>query len=74
MRKWHEAERCRAADRHMKAAAASSTVSISKRPRGGGKGGGGDGGGGRGSCPRDWSPGLAIIVLKFVGLPMAVTS
>ena len=50
-----------------------------KRPGGGGRGGGGEAGGGRraeggASCPRDWSLGLAIIVLKVVGLPMAVTS
>ena len=32
MRKWHDAERCKAAERHAKAAAAPSTVGISKRP------------------------------------------
>ena len=39
MRKWHEAERHRAAERHAKAAAAPSTVGISKRPGEGGRGG-----------------------------------
>ena len=39
MRKWHGAERCRVAERHAKAAAAPSTVGISKRPGGGGRGG-----------------------------------
>ena len=69
MREWHEAERRRAAERRAKAAAAPSTVGISKRPGGGL--GGGEGGA---SCPRDYSLGLAIIVWKFVGLPIAVTS
>ena len=32
MRKWHDAERCKAAERLAKAAAAASTVGISKRP------------------------------------------
>ena len=41
MRNWHETERCRAAERRAKAAAAPSTVGISKRPGGGGRGGGG---------------------------------
>ena len=41
MRKWHDAERCRAAERHAKAAAAPSTVGISKRPWRRGEGGGG---------------------------------
>ena len=68
MRKWHDAESCRAAEQHAKPAAAPSTVGISKRPGGGGEGERG------GSCPRDWILGLAIIVLTFVGLPMAVTS
>ena len=63
MRKWHEAERRRAAERHAKAAAAPSTVGISKRPGGGGA-----------SYPRDGSLSLAIIVLKLLGLPVAVTS
>ena len=50
MRKWHEAERRRAAERHAKAAAAPSTVGISKRPGGGGREerGRGEWGGGRG--------------------------
>ena len=39
MRNMHDAERCRAAERHAKAEAAPSTVGISKRPGGGGKGG-----------------------------------
>ena len=39
MRRWHETERRRAAERHAKAAAAPSTVGISKRPGGGGEGG-----------------------------------
>ena len=39
MRIWHHAERFNAAERHAKAAAAPSTVGISKRPGGGGKGG-----------------------------------
>ena len=47
MRKWHDAERCRAAELHAKAAAAPSTVGISKRPGGGRKGREGA------SCPRD---------------------
>ena len=50
IRKWHETERRKAAERPAKAAAAPSTVGISKRPggrgrRGGRKGGGGTGGG-----------------------------
>ena len=48
MRKWHEMERRRATQRHAKAAAALSTVGISKRPGGGG--GGGEGGA---SCSRN---------------------
>ena len=39
MRNWHETERRKAAERRAKAAAAPSTVSISKRPKGGGRGG-----------------------------------
>ena len=38
MRKWHETERRKAAERRAKAAAAPSTVGISKRPAGGGRG------------------------------------
>ena len=68
MRKWHAAERRRAAERHAKAAAAPSTVGISKRPERLGErreGEGGEGGrGGGASYPRDSSIGLAIIVLK----------
>ena len=85
MRKWHDAERCKAAERHAKAAAVASTVGISKRPRGEGRasggwrGGGGEGEtgeGGSGGRPAQEteSLGLAIIVLKLVGLPVAVTS
>ena len=48
MRNWHETERGKAAERRVKAAAAPSTVGISKRPGGGG--GRGEGGA---SCPRD---------------------
>ena len=48
MRKWYDTERCRAAERHAKAAAAPSTVGISKRPGGERKGGEGA------SCPRDY--------------------
>ena len=44
MRNWHETERRKAAERHAKAAAAPSTVGISKRPGGGRRGA---------SCPRD---------------------
>ena len=40
MEKLHETERRRAAERQAKAAAALSTVGISKRPMGGGRGGG----------------------------------
>ena len=43
MRKWHDAEICQAAERHAKAAAAASTVGISKRPGGGARGEGGRG-------------------------------
>ena len=39
MRKLHDAEICRAAERHPKAAAAPSTVGIFERPGGGGEGG-----------------------------------
>ena len=39
MRKWRDTERCRAAERHAKAAAAPSTVGIYKRPVEGRKGG-----------------------------------
>ena len=58
MRKWHETERCRAAERHAKGTTASSTVGISKHRGGGVEGEGGEGGGGEGrdrgeSCPRD---------------------
>ena len=38
MRNWHETERRKAAERRAKAAAAPSTVGISKRPGGGGRG------------------------------------
>ena len=48
MRKWYKTERRRAAERHPKAAAAPSTVGISKRPAGGGRGEGGRGDGGKG--------------------------
>ena len=55
MRNGHDTERCRAAERHAKAAAVPSTVGISKRPGGAGRGGagrgrgaGGGGGGQRG--------------------------
>ena len=49
MQNWHETERRKAAERRAKAAAAPSTVGISKRPGGGGEGGrGGMGGGGEG--------------------------
>ena len=48
MRNWHETERRKAAERRAKAAAAPSTVGISKRPGGGGRGGGGEGTGGGG--------------------------
>ena len=40
MRNWHETERRKAAERRAKAAAAPSTVGISKWPGGGGTGGG----------------------------------
>ena len=40
MRNWHETERHKAAERRAKAAAAPSTVGISKRPGGGGNRGG----------------------------------
>ena len=48
MRNWHEKERRKAAERRAKAAAAPSTVGISKRPGRGGRGaeGGGEKGGG----------------------------
>ena len=50
MRKWHDAVRCKAAERHAKAAAAPFIVGISKRLEGGGwGGGGGEGRGGKGS-------------------------
>ena len=54
MWKWHDTERCRAAERHAKAAAAPSSVGISMRPGGGRRGGRrergrGEGGGGA-SC------------------------
>ena len=38
MRNWHETERRKAAERRAKAAAAPSTVGISKQPGGGGRG------------------------------------
>ena len=41
MRNWHETERHKAAERRANAAAAPSTVGISKRPGGGGRRGGG---------------------------------
>ena len=43
MRKWHETERRKAAERRAKPAAAPSTRGISKRPGGGERGGGGRG-------------------------------
>ena len=68
MRNWQETERRKAGVRRAKAATATSTVGISKRP------GGGGGRGERGGVMRKrLNLGLAIIVLKFVGLPMAVT-
>ena len=45
MRNWHGKERRKAAERRAKAAAAPSTVGISKRPGGGARGRGGRGGG-----------------------------
>ena len=54
MRIWHDTERCRAAQRHAKAAAAPSTVGISRRPGGGKRGergGRGDRVGGEGRRP-----------------------
>ena len=75
MRKWHGAESCRTAERHAKAAAAPSTVGISKRPGGEGRGGGGRGG--KGARPAQetevwvWPSSSCRL---FVGLPMAVTS
>ena len=48
LRKWHDAESCRAAERHAKAAAAPPTVGISKR-----RGGGWRGRGGGAFCQRD---------------------
>ena len=59
MRKWHDAERCKAAERHAKAAAAASIVGISTQLGGGGRGpGGGEGGGvGReGGGGKGWRP------------------
>ena len=44
MRNWHETQRRKAAERRAKAAAAPSTVGISKRPGGGEEGRGGEGG------------------------------
>ena len=52
MRNWHETERRKAAEHRAKAAAAPSTVGLSKRPGGGGRGEGGRREGGT-SCPRD---------------------
>ena len=46
MRERHDAERDKAAELHAKAAAAHSTVGVSKQPGGGGRMGG-EGGGGR---------------------------
>ena len=48
MQNWHETERRKAAERRAKAAAAPSTVGISKRPGGGGRGEGEREEGGRG--------------------------
>ena len=48
MRKWHDAESCRATERHGKAAAAPTTVGTSKRWGGGGRGREGEGGRGGG--------------------------
>ena len=45
MRKWHDTERCGAAEQHAKAAAAPFTVGISTRPGEGRLGGRGEGGG-----------------------------
>ena len=52
VRNWHGTERRKAAERREKAAAAPSTVGISKRPGGGGRGAEEVGKGGA-SCPRD---------------------
>ena len=43
-------------------------------PGRGGDGRRGEGGGGKGGRVANWSLGPAIIVMKFVGLPMSVTS
>ena len=72
MRKRHYAERCRAAQRHAKAAPAPSTVGISKRPGGRGRGGGGEGRGG--ILPERLKYGFGYYRLESVGLPMAATS
>ena len=68
MRKWHETERRRAAERHAKAAAALSTVGISKRPGGGeGKEGGGGGGGRGGILPKRLKSGSGHHRLEICG-------
>ena len=67
MRKWHDAERCRTAERHAKAAAALPTVGISTR-RGGGGGERGD------VLPERLSFLYGHHGLDVVGLPTAVRS
>ena len=62
MRNWHETEKRKAAERRAKAAAAPSTVGISKRP-----GGGGRAGGGRGVMPKRLKSGFGHHRLEICG-------
>ena len=69
MRKWHETQRRKAAERRVKAAAAPSTVGISKRPGGRGRMGGGTGGTGGGRVlPKRLKSGPGHHRLDFCGL------
>ena len=79
MRKLHETEERRAGKRRAKVVRAPPTVIITKRPgrngrTGGGTGRGGGWGEGGSGPPHKTGLGLAVIVNKFVGLPIAVTT
>ena len=67
MRNWHETERRKAAERRAKAAAAPSTVGISKRSGGGGRGGGGGKGGRGGVMPKRLKSGFGQHRLERCG-------
>ena len=65
MRNWHAKERRKVAERRAKAAAAPSTVGISKRPKGGGRGGRREGGWGGGKGGRRGRGGRGVMAKRL---------